>query len=70
MSRTTLWCEAMWGIIRRDAILFVSPEYNRSVPGVLKNAIDAASRRGAREREARHTDRVKGAVLCTRFHCR
>lgn len=27
-----------------DAILFVSPEYNFSVPGVLKNAIDAASR--------------------------
>ncbi len=24
MSRMTLWCEAMWGIIRRDAILFVS----------------------------------------------
>ena len=27
-----------------DAILFVTPEYNYSVPGVLKNAIDAASR--------------------------
>ncbi|CAM5770623.1 NADPH-dependent FMN reductase [Labrys miyagiensis] len=27
-----------------DAILFVTPEYNRSVPGVLKNAIDVASR--------------------------
>lgn len=27
-----------------DAILFVSPEYNRSMPGVLKNAIDIASR--------------------------
>jgi chromate reductase len=27
-----------------DAILFVSPEYNYSVPGVLKNAIDWASR--------------------------
>lgn len=27
-----------------DAILFVTPEYNRSVPGVLKNAIDHASR--------------------------
>ena len=23
-----------------DAVLFVTPEYNRSVPGVLKNAID------------------------------
>jgi chromate reductase, NAD(P)H dehydrogenase (quinone) len=27
-----------------DAILFVTPEYNRSFPGVLKNAIDWASR--------------------------
>ena len=27
-----------------DAILFVTPEYNYSVPGVLKNAIDWASR--------------------------
>ncbi len=27
-----------------DGILFVTPEYNRSIPGVLKNAIDWASR--------------------------
>jgi chromate reductase len=27
-----------------EAVLFVTPEYNRSVPGVLKNAIDIASR--------------------------
>ena len=27
-----------------DAVLFVTPEYNRSIPGVLKNAIDCASR--------------------------
>jgi chromate reductase len=27
-----------------DALLFVTPEYNRSIPGVLKNAIDIASR--------------------------
>lgn len=27
-----------------NAILFVTPEYNRSIPGVLKNAIDQASR--------------------------
>ena len=27
-----------------DAVLFFTPEYNRSVPGVLKNAIDQGSR--------------------------
>lgn len=27
-----------------DALLFLTPEYNRSIPGVLKNAIDHASR--------------------------
>lgn len=31
-------------IISSDAILFVTPEYNRSIPGALKNAIDWASR--------------------------
>jgi chromate reductase len=31
-------------IARADAVLFVSPEYNRSIPGALKNAIDWASR--------------------------
>lgn len=29
---------------RANAVLFVTPEYNRSVPGVLKNAIDVGSR--------------------------
>ena len=33
--------EAIAGV---DAILFVTPEYNRSIPGGLKNAIDWASR--------------------------
>lgn len=31
-------------IDRADALLFVTPEYNRSIPGALKNAIDWASR--------------------------
>jgi chromate reductase len=31
-------------IRRADAILIVTPEYNYSIPGVLKNAIDCASR--------------------------
>lgn len=38
-----------WRIFRekmktKDAVLFVTPEYNRSVPGVLKNALDVGSR--------------------------
>ncbi|HEY1329262.1 MAG TPA: NAD(P)H-dependent oxidoreductase [Casimicrobiaceae bacterium] len=31
-------------VMEADAVLFVTPEYNRSIPGVLKNAIDVASR--------------------------
>ena len=31
-------------IAKSDAVLFVTPEYNRGVPGVLKNAIDVGSR--------------------------
>src|SRR5438874_1110724 len=31
-------------IVAAQGLLFVTPEYNRSVPGVLKNAIDHASR--------------------------
>ena len=37
--------EAFRAAIRpKDAVLFVTPEYNRSVPGVLKNAVDVGSR--------------------------
>ena len=35
-------------IRRADALLFATPEYNRSVPGVLKNAIDVGSRPAGR----------------------
>ena len=31
-------------IAAADGVLFVTPEYNRGIPGVLKNAIDNASR--------------------------
>lgn len=31
-------------IQKADGILFVTPEYNRGIPGVLKNAIDVGSR--------------------------
>jgi NAD(P)H-dependent FMN reductase len=33
-----------------DALLFVTPEYNRSIPGVLKNALDWARARGGTTR--------------------
>jgi chromate reductase len=36
-----------------DAVLFVTPEYNRSLPGALKNAIDWASRPYGRNSFAR-----------------
>ena len=38
------WTTLRNAISAADAILFVTAEYNRSVPGVLKNAIDVASR--------------------------
>ena len=40
----TAWTEFRERIKKFDGVLFVTPEYNRSVPGVLKNAIDVASR--------------------------
>lgn len=41
LIRTTM---ASIGFCRDEGVLFVTPEYNRSIPGVLKNAIDHASR--------------------------
>jgi chromate reductase, NAD(P)H dehydrogenase (quinone) len=38
------WVEFRERVKRADAVLFATPEYNRSVPGVLKNAIDIGSR--------------------------
>jgi chromate reductase, NAD(P)H dehydrogenase (quinone) len=38
------WTAFRNAIARADAVLFVTPEYNRSVPAVLKNAIDVGSR--------------------------
>lgn len=38
------WTAFREGIRKSDGVLFVTPEYNRSVPGVLKNAIDVGSR--------------------------
>jgi len=38
------WVRFRNQIAAHDAVLFATPEYNRSVPGVLKNAIDVGSR--------------------------
>jgi chromate reductase, NAD(P)H dehydrogenase (quinone) len=38
------WTEFRNRVKSFDGILFVTPEYNRSVPGVLKNALDVGSR--------------------------
>ncbi|MDB6083299.1 MAG: phosphodiesterase [Gammaproteobacteria bacterium] len=38
------WARFRDRIKRADAVLFATPEYNRSIPGALKNAIDVGSR--------------------------
>jgi chromate reductase len=38
------WVKFRDALRPKDAVLFVTPEYNRSVPGCLKNAIDVGSR--------------------------
>jgi len=38
------WTDFRDRIKKADALLFITPEYNRSVPAVLKNAIDVGSR--------------------------
>lgn len=38
------WTRFRMAVVAVDAVLFVTPEYNRSIPGVLKNALDVGSR--------------------------
>src|SRR3979490_3142467 len=38
------WLKVRETLQKSDGLLFVTPEYNRSIPGVLKNAIDVGSR--------------------------
>ncbi|MFY0053484.1 NAD(P)H-dependent oxidoreductase, partial [Acinetobacter baumannii] len=38
------WLAFREKIQKSDGVLFVTPEYKRAIPGVLKNAIDVASR--------------------------
>jgi chromate reductase len=47
-------------IAKADAVLFVTPEYNRSIPGALKNAIDWASRPWGQNSFARKPSAVIG----------
>ena len=52
-----------WTVLREqitaaDGVLFLTPEYNRSVPAVLKNALDVGSR---------PTEKIHGAV--SRCYC-
>ncbi|MBS1168547.1 MAG: phosphodiesterase [Proteobacteria bacterium] len=38
------WAKFRSEVVGADAVLFVTPEYNRSIPGPLKNALDVGSR--------------------------
>jgi chromate reductase len=38
------WLKLRETLHKSNGVLFVTPEYNRSIPGVLKNAIDVGSR--------------------------
>ena len=38
------WTDFRAKVKASDGVLFVSPEYNRTIPGALKNAIDVGSR--------------------------
>ena len=53
------WAEFRRAVAAADAVLFVTPEYNRSVPAALKNALDVASRPYGRNR----WDGKPGAVV-------
>lgn len=38
------WAEFRQAVREKDAFLFVTPEYNRSIPAAIKNAVDIGSR--------------------------
>jgi len=42
------WTRLRDSVRRADAVLFATPEYNRSMPGLLKNALDVGSRPGGK----------------------
>jgi chromate reductase, NAD(P)H dehydrogenase (quinone) len=53
------WTEFRNRLKKFDGVLFVTPEYNRSIPAVLKNAIDV----GSRPRGMNAWDGKPGAVV-------
>jgi chromate reductase len=53
------WTTFRQHMLEFDGVLFVTPEYNRSVPGALKNAIDVGSRPYGQS----IWDRLPGAVM-------
>ena len=53
------WTAFRQSVMTADAVLFVTPEYNRSVPAVLKNALDV----GSRPYGASVWDRKPGAIV-------
>jgi chromate reductase len=53
------WVAFRERIRRADAVLFATPEYNRSMPAVMKNAIDV----GSRPRETNAWNGKPGAVV-------
>lgn len=57
------WQRFKEAIEAADAVLFVTPEYNRSYPGVLKNAIDIASRPWGKNSFAGKPGAVLGASI-------
>ncbi|MEJ6022498.1 NADPH-dependent FMN reductase [Ramlibacter sp. PS4R-6] len=38
------WARFREGVRSSDGLIFITPEYNRSIPGAVKNAIDVASK--------------------------
>ena len=58
-SSPVQWTAFRQRVMAADAVLFVTPEYNRSVPAVLKNALDV----GSRPYGSSVWDRKPGAVV-------